>query len=279
MFNLKPFQSVFLWFFILGQNNYISIFHQKSRLFRFLYLICRGYCIFVMLISIFVAHHQFQSYSATSLQIHTAIFLMLIPNFIEIINSWIYASTLNSMISEINNSLDYLENNINAKIDKNQFVRDFHKKIIFSSIWLLIDAIYKLCVPTPLYTIYSDVVLSLVATYKHFVILHAIFFIDLQSLILKSLSNKINPPHIDQEKECLVTLTPSSNTIQTLHHIKVIYSGVWEIIEKINKRFGSCLLFMLIYFGVIIVQLVMVTFDYIYSYEDKLLIMRKLKLF
>lgn len=278
MFKLKPFQSVFLWFFILGQNNYISIFYSKSRLLRILYWIFRGFYIFIMLISIVVAYHQFRSYTP-DLRLHIIVFIVLIPNFIEIIDSWIYTSTLTAIVSEIHNSIDYLENNVNAKIDINQFICDFHKKIIFSSIWLLIDCVYKLCVSTPLYTIYSNIVLSFVATYKHFAILHAIFLIDLQSLILKSLSNKINPPCIDEEKECLVTSIPTTNTIQILHHIKVIYSSVWENAEKMNKRFGSCLLFMLIYFGIIIVQLVMVTFTYIYSYQDKLLIMRKLKLY
>lgn len=275
MFNLKPLRSVFVWFFILGLYNYISIFNPKSRLLRIFYAIFRGFYITIMLLSIVVAIKQFQLYESFT-RIHAFVFVMFIPNFIDIIDSWTYASTLAATISDINNSLDYLENNVNAEIHINKFVRDFHRKIFLSSSFVAFDFIYKLCVPTPIYTYFTNVQLSLVSIYKHFAILHAIFFVDLQCLILKSINEKINSPNIDREKECLVSSLINSNAMQTLHHIKVIYSSVWKIAGKINERFGCCLLFVLLNFAFIIIYIVMNTFIYIKSIPNyELLIIRE----
>lgn len=271
MLQIKHLQSVFLWFFILGQNNYLSIFNSKSRTLRILYSVFRG--IFLISISSLIIVMLYNIKSV----IDSVSFTVFIPNFLAIIESWFFASSLSTIISDINDSLDYLENNMNAKIYLNKFVRNFHKKIIFSTMILVLEFIYKFLVSTPIYNFHSNLLLTIACTYKHFTILHAIFFIDLQKFILFSINDKINPPQIDKINKNLITPLPFVDAMQALHHMKITYLKVSRISENINKRFGYLLLFFLIHFPINVIHLIYSIFFYIFTYSNyRVLIIRKL---
>lgn len=253
-----------MWFSIFGQNNYISVFNPESKWIPFIYFIMCGFYWISMLLSLIVVFVQQHVYSSLSL-IYTTSFLTILPNYVAIIESLVFTTTLNFILSDTTDSLDYLENYVNFKVNIKQFAQRFHKKLILTTAMYLIEYIVKFLFPTQYYTTYSTMILFITSLYKHIATMHAVLFIDIQTLILSSLNRKLNPVLIDSGKECLITRVETKEAMYMLHHIKTLYSKVWRISEHINKRFGCLLIVVNLQIVFNLVQNIIAAFYVYYS--------------
>lgn len=256
MFKLKPFRSIFVWFLIFGQNPCNSIFISKPRLTATFYAIFNGLYLSAMIYSAYVALDK-SHFQIIDILAHT----IIVANFVGIIECWILTKTTNSIHIDLNESLDYLATFIDITVQTKQFVRRFQRKIFCSLGVHAFEITIKSVFSTRIRNFsMAAVVMTLVdAVYMHVTAIHIIFFIDFRTFMLTTMNQKLNPIS-SGTLDCLIIRREDNDVWRDLTHIKIVYSKVWKITEKINQRFGCTLLIMMLQAVCNVVRVLIVMF-------------------
>lgn len=242
MYNFKPLRGIFVWFCIFDPNHILSFYNGKSRVGHILHIIAKTIFLTLILLS------AIKPFNDTSIATRDYIvagvsFLILIVNLVEIAESCVHSSKIQSIAKEVAESINYLNISTDMSSRVQCFALNFYKKIIFCTVIFLIELISRISTPTKFISSHSNILISFAALYKHTAILHVTFYIDLNVFILQSLNDQLNPVKCDSINNCLTIPTPQNIAMRMMCHIKYIIMHVWRISEKINQRFGCFLLF------------------------------------
>lgn len=259
MFKLKPLRSIFLWFLIFGLNPCNSIFASRPRLITICYTIFNGIYLSSIIYSAYVALQE-SHFQIIDILAHS----IIVANFVGIIESWFFMEKMNSILIDINESLDYLETFIGITVQIKQFVRRFQRKIFYSLAVYIVEITVKTAFTTQIrnFTLAAVIMTLVDAVYMHLTAIHVIFFIDFRCFILTTLNHRLHPIS-SSSLDCLIIRRQENDVWRDLKHIKIIYSKVWKITEKINHRFGFTLLIMMIQTVCNVVRVLIVMFSFL----------------
>lgn len=271
MFKLNRLRVIFIWFFILGQTQLISILRPHSRLGR---ILCAIADIIYLLILTALLITQFKKYSETSLLYSTFItnavtFIVLFPNFAVIIENWVRAKELEFIVNEIEESLDYFETFVNIQVRIADFARHYYKKMFFVTVYLSLNILLRLFVPADFVDYHLIIIVSIAGFYEQMSFIHITFYINLQGLILNVLNDTINPVSSNSLNECILSSLPTKEAMFTIHRTKIIHQKIWKISESLNKRFGYFLFIGLVSTGVFLVRNAMAIFIFLTNFNHK----------
>lgn len=165
-------------------------------------------------------------------------FVILIPNLVLIIENWMHAKAYASMVNDISESIDCLEFIGDRNIFISNFVQHFYRKLVYCALIFSIELITRISLYADHLTYYLTSFTSITLLYKNMAILHIVFYIDLDNLVLSALNSKLNPIPSDYKNESLIVPVQTTEIKATLEYIKTIYLKVSKISNNINKSFG-----------------------------------------
>lgn len=276
MLKLKPLRNIFILLSLLGQINFLTIFHADAFVLRVLYIICKMVYFISLVISLITPFFQIPS-QMVLYTIYTVSFSYVIPILITIIESWIYLNILKSISTDLDNLIVYMENSLNNKVRVSNFVQQFYNKVMFVLFFCLIDLFAKCFVPSKVFTFPTAMVEYIGNLYNYITIFHILLYIDLLRFILYSLNERLSPTSNDKVKDCLVSPVSVEDAMHTMQHLKAVYLKIWAISEKINKCFGSFLLVSFVHFIFISINVVTgaIIVALSYSNDGKITLIRK----
>lgn len=243
MCTIKRLRSVFIWFAMFGQYHLLIVHNTKARSTRAIFVFLKIVFLMLILTSMIKPFRQTSEDKSSFLYIVNGVaFNILILNLVEIVESLLQSKIFALMVTDIEKSIEHLNTFVNMKVHISAFAYNFRKKLFCCTIIFMSESFLRLFNRPDILNVHSNILLTISVLYKHMAVLHTMFYIDLQTLMLFSLNNKLNPVSVDSVNECLIIPTPSSEALENLGRIKCVYSSVRNISENINKRFGCFLL-------------------------------------
>lgn len=244
MCTIKRLRSVFIWFAMFGQYHLLIVHNTKARSTRVIFVFLKIVFLMLILTSMIKPFRETSEDKSSFLYIVNGVaFNILILNLVEIVESLLQSKIFALMVTDIEKSLEHLNTFVNMKVHISAFAYNFRKKLFCCTIIFMSESFLRLFNGPDILNVHSNILLTISVLYKHMAVLHTMFYIDLQTLMLSSLNNKLNPVSVDSVNECLIIPTPSSSeALENLGRIKCVYSSVRNISENINKRFGCFLL-------------------------------------
>lgn len=261
MADSNPLQSVLLWFAIFGQDRYKWLLKPNNCLLSSILTMSR--ILFLTLTALHIVSAFVLIADHPTGSIHFVSFCVLVPNTIGILESWIYTGNLQFIVTTLNELFDYLKSSVHANICIRKFICNYHWKLSFMIVVFLMELLIKMLIPSRSALIYSsDMIVLGASLYKYIATIHVAFFIESQSFILSTLNETLNPMSIDSAQDCLIGAVPVKQSMSTLRHTKIIFHKIWNISDKINKRFGYFLLTALVDTVIRTVHIAMGIFTY-----------------
>lgn len=108
-----------------------------------------------MLFSVVVAHNQITAYESFDM-VHSVVFFTFIPNFIGIVEGFIYANKIQLILNEFDKLFQYLESSMNITVRIVNFIHNFYKKFILILVIHVIIFIIKFYFPPTIFSSYTD---------------------------------------------------------------------------------------------------------------------------
>lgn len=246
MFDLKPLRNIKIVFSILGRNRLTLVHNRFGHLANILGKILKIVYFLILMISFVNPFKPATGYrTKLYISISTLFFNALIVNLVDIIDGWIYEKVLILTEKDIERSFDYLNNFIAIDPKISMFAQNFIKKIIISLIIFVTNLILRVTVPPDFFNDHAYILISIANFYKNIGILEAIFYIELQTMILTLLNDHLKTIQMDNVNQHSAPLNNDA-VHHILNRIQKMYLNVWKISVNTNKRFGLFLVSVLV---------------------------------
>lgn len=229
--------NIFVWFSFFGPDYLVMIYNL--HVVRFLFKVLKIFFV-ILLISSFLTPIK-DDLKLTSFIDNVVAYIpfIIVPlNLIEIIESWMNSETINSTMHNFEECFKSLNTSRDMKTVHLNFIRGFRKKCILCTVLFVAEFIVRVSRPTGMISTYSNIILSIAVLYKHFAMIHIVLCVDLNSMILSSLSDKLRFSSTDSDTEFSLKSTFNPEIIALFQCTTNIFQRVSCISGNINERFG-----------------------------------------
>lgn len=267
---LQCFKKYFVFFYIFGQNPYISFDHRKKK--KIPSILCwlpLLIALFLSLLSLFMLYQymfsidgKFQWRSTTTVGILA--FEVYTNSLFIIFEHICHQKSEHQILSSFDVVIDDFQQSLDTIVQLKKFEKKFFRKFIFTILMLCTSCIFRFLYPDQMAKTF--VPLRLMFFYETFCMLHVLLFIDLNKFMLRTLSKKLESVS-NSNVACISSskrLKPR-DFIRILHRTKMTHFKVYQIRNHIHKRFGWFLTIFILESVSAIVFIIFGTFTHIIS--------------
>lgn len=254
MFKLNRSNFVLIFLLVCGQNSLISCDSIKVYL-RF---IPKALCFVLTILSIIVfCYNLTELFVVNGIQILTL--FTVIPNIVFLIEDSNTKSLEKQIKFSFHDILIYLGTTMHIKLQMDNFMRCFNKKIIPYLFLLPILFLVRFFIVSPYLSTLPNVMVSIAFVYKYAATVNAVLHVDLMRFCLSSVNKNLNS--IDEMdsglRDCLIVQKSMDEMFTMLCQVKVIHFKLWKVSRQINKRFQWFLLAILLDSTLMIIHAIM----------------------
>lgn len=281
MLKFQQLQKILLCLSIIGKDN-LSINHNRKSepISKFLHVF-RIIFLLLLISSVLKPFHDNNSFKSLSLYaVNYLTFNIVIAHTVDIIASWLHTESAASIVTNIEQSLDFLNTFTNLSDRIASFTRHFCRKFFIAFSIFFAEVIVRLIFLSDVLNEYSYTIATVGVFYKNIEIFYVTFYVNVQTFILLTLNDHLNAVAIECENESFIhAVSQCDEKLHILHRARTIYLHISKISENINIRFGGFLLTICVDTLILLIHSGTSSFDILMKSNNKVDVLRESLLF